>query len=281
MDEQSLYFKHGPNLAVYRRIPEGNLYWEHRWQRMNLQTVLKIARRGQLGEMERPYRQYLPKDGPLLEAGCGTGRVVCALQARGYRVEGIDYAAETIARVQELDPTLDVRVGDIFAIDRPDGYYAAYISLGVLEHHLQGMQAALAEAWRVLRMGGIALIMLPYLNRPRARLYRRSPRFDPQAVPAGYCFYQYQEDIGDVNEQLTRAGFEILEALPLQLYEGLTDDFRLGRWLEKRHFFSWKFSRAVKRLCEGAPAGVKLAYSHMLLFACVKRARASVDQPIS
>jgi len=271
MDEQSLYYQHGPNLAVYRRIQEGRQFWEHRWLGMNLHAVLENARRGQLGEMERLYRQYLPKDGPILEAGCGTGRVVCALQARGFIVEGIDYAAETIARVQELDPSLNVRVGDIFAIDRPDCYYAAYISLGVLEHHIQGPQAALAEAWRVLRIGGIALIMLPYLNRPRRRLYQRAREYDPQALPDNYRFYQYQEDIGDFNERLALAGFEILESLPLQLYEGLTGDFRLGRWLEKRHFFSWKLSQAVRRLCEGASAGIKLAYSHMLMFACVKR----------
>ena len=271
MDDQSLYFKQGPNLAVYRRILEQQQFWEHRWQGMNLNKLLKKARRDRLGEMERPYRQYLPQDGPLLEAGCGTGRVVCALQARGYTVEGIDYAAETIQRVRQVDPSLDLRVGDILAVDRPDGYYAAYISLGVLEHHIAGPQAALKEAWRLLRPGGIAFIMLPYLNRARQRLYTRAPQFDPLAVPAGYRFYQYQEDTGDFNEQLARAGFETLEVIPVQLFEGLTSDWRLGRWLEKRHFFSWKLSQAIKRLCESAPRSLQLGYSHMLLFVCVKR----------
>jgi SAM-dependent methyltransferase len=271
MDDQSLYFKQGPNLAVYRRIQEQRQFWEQRWQGMNLNTLLENARSGKLGEMERPYRQYLPKDGRILEAGCGTGRVVCALQARGYTVEGIDYATETIQRVRQVDPSLDVRAGDILAVDRPDGYYAAYISLGVLEHHSAGPQAGLKEAWRVLCPGGIGLIMVPYLNRVRQRIYARAPEFDPQAVPAGYRFYQFQEDTGDFNKQLARAGFEILEVIPTQLFEGLTGDWRLGRWLEKRHFFSWKLSQGVKRLCEGATSGVKLGYSHMLLFACVKR----------
>jgi len=271
MDDQSLYFKQGPNLAVYRRIQEQQQFWEHRWQGMNLNALLTKARRGQLGEMERPYRQYLPKDGIILEAGCGTGRVVCALQARGYTVEGIDYAAETIQRVRQVDPSLDVRVGNILAIDRPDGYYAAYISLGVLEHHIEGVQAGLNEAWRTLRPGGIALIMVPYLNRARRRIYASAPEFDPQSVPAGYRFYQYQEDIGDFNEQLAQAGFEILETIPVQLFEGLTNDWRLGRWLEKRHFYSWKLNQALKRLCESASDGLQLGYSHMLLFACVKR----------
>jgi SAM-dependent methyltransferase len=271
MDDQSLNFKQGPNLAVYRRIQEQQQFWEHRWQSMNLEVLLKNARSGKLGEMERPYHQYLPKDGCILEAGCGTGRVVCALQARGYKVEGIDYAAETIQQVRLVDPSLEVRVGDILAIDRPDGFYAAYISLGVLEHHIEGVQAGLREAWRVLRPGGIGLIMVPYLNRARRRIYAHAPEFNPQAVQSGYRFYQYQEDIGDFNEQLTQAGFEILETIPVQLFEGLTVDWRLGRWLEKRHFFSWKLSRAVKRTCEGAPGWLQLGYSHMLLFACVKR----------
>ena len=275
MDDQSRYFKQGLNLAVYRGIQEQQQYWEHRWQGLNLNSLLKNARRGKLGEMERPYRQYLPKDGPILEAGCGTGRVVCALQARGYTMEGIDYAADTIQRVRQVDPSLEVRVGDILAIDRTDGYYAAYISLGVLEHHLEGPQAGLNEAWRVLRPGGIAFIMVPYLNRARRRTYARAPEFDLQAVPAGYRFYQYQEDIGDFNEQLARSGFEILEVIPVQLFEGLTSDWRLGRWLEKRHFFSWKVSQALKRLCDRLPGVLQLGYSHMLLFVCVKRASVS------
>ena len=104
MDDHVLFFKHGPNLAVYRRLNEMQEYWERRWSGTNLKTMLRNARTGDLGELEALMLAYLPKDGLLLEAGCGPGRIVCALAARGYHVEGIDYAADTIARARLIAP---------------------------------------------------------------------------------------------------------------------------------------------------------------------------------
>ena len=127
--DRRIAFKSGSNLIVFREIGELQQYWEMRWKNARLRSMLKQARSERIDDFEAPFKMYLPKDGIILEAGCGTGRIVAALQARGFTVEGIDYASETIARVQEVDPSLDVRKGDILAIDRPDGYYGGYVSL--------------------------------------------------------------------------------------------------------------------------------------------------------
>jgi len=270
MRKESVYFKYGQNLAVYRQIEELQGYWERRWSNTNLATMLKNARSGDLAELETPFSRYLPLDGPILEAGCGTGRIVCALQSRGYTVEGIDYASETIRRVRSIDPSLDVRVGDIFAVDRPDGYYAAYISLGVLEHYPEGPEAGLAEAWRILRPGGVALLMIPYLNQARKRIYADSPVLDLQSPPTGVRFYQYQFDEDDFARCICEAGFEIRERLPLQLFEALMSDYPLGRQLHKNHFYSWKLNQQLKRLSERMPDRLKQRHSHMLMYIAFK-----------
>jgi SAM-dependent methyltransferase len=270
MEDQNLYFKQGPNLAVYRRIEGLQEYWERRWSGTNIKALLMNARRGDLGELDIPFTAHLPRDGPILEAGCGPGRIVGALQARGYTVEGIDYAAETIARLQKVAPDLNVRSGDIFAVDRPDGYYSAYISLGVLEHEERGPEPGLAEAWRVLRPSGIALIMVPFLNRARRRIYRSAGSLVPDAAPAQARFYQYQFDPDDFSQRLETAGFKIISLLPLQLFEGLSGDYPLGRWLHRRHYFSWRLNRALQRLGEKAPPQIKLQYAHMLLWIAVR-----------
>jgi len=272
MRKDSLYFKHGPNLAVYRQIEELQGYWERRWSGTNLGSLLKKARTGDLAELETPFSRHLPMDGPILEAGCGTGRVVCALQSRGYTVEGIDYASETITRVHAIDPSLDVRAGDIFAVDRPDGYYAAYISLGVLEHYQDGPGAGLIEAWRILRPGGVALLMVPYLNQARRRIYTDAPVLDLQSPPSGVRFYQYQYDEDDFARRICATGFEISERLPLQLFEGLMSDTPLGRRLQKNHFYSWKLNQQLKRLSEHMPNRLKRRHSHMLMYIAVKTA---------
>ncbi len=191
-------------------------------------------------------------------------------KSRGYKVEGIDYASETIARVRKIDPSLDVHVGDIFAVDRPDGYYAAYISLGVLEHYADGPEAGLIEAWRILRTGSIALIMIPYLNQARTRIYTHAPEFDPQSQPTGLQFYQYQFDEDDFARRISATGFEIRDRLPLQLFEGLMSDSPLGRSLHKNHFYSWKLNQWLKRLSERMPNNLKQRHSHMLMYIALK-----------
>jgi len=43
------------------------------------------------------------------------------------------------------------------------GVFAAYISLGVVEHDPAGPDAILREAWRLLEPGGVLLLSVPYI----------------------------------------------------------------------------------------------------------------------
>jgi len=269
--DRKIAFKSGSNLIVFREIGELQQYWEMQWKNARLLAMLKQARSEKIDDFEAPFKMYLPKDGIILEAGCGTGRIVAALQARGFTVEGIDYASETIARVQEVDQSLDVRKGDILAIDRPDGYYGGYVSLGVLEHEINGPQAGLLEAWRVLRPGGVALIVVPYLNKPRKRKYKKAKELVSTDTTQGFRFFQYQFELGYFSRILDECGFKVIEQIPVMLFEGLAGDYSLGRWLGQHNFFSWKISRRLKKISEHAPAWLKQRNSSMMLFVIKKR----------
>ncbi|MBN2117168.1 MAG: class I SAM-dependent methyltransferase [Anaerolineales bacterium] len=264
------YYKHGTSLALYRPIGEMKDYWEAYWGQDDLKPLFDQARQGRLGEFEYPFSKYLPRDGVILEAGCGKGKYVCALQARGYRIEGLDYAVETIERIRQAAPDLNVRVGDIYAIDRPDGHYDAYISIGVMEHNFDGPEAALAEAYRVLCPGGIALITVPYLNFPRRRLYRRVPEMHRLELGNGLRFYQDHVNVDHFANCVQRAGFTILDRIPYGLLGGLVRDWRLGRWLYSHHFFFYRVYQLISRSCKRAPLWLRKDLSHMLMFVCQK-----------
>src|SRR5918999_4111072 len=53
-----------------------------------------------LGKRDVPFwrRLALASDGPLLELGCGTGRVAFPLARAGVNVVGVDRSAEMLAR---------------------------------------------------------------------------------------------------------------------------------------------------------------------------------------
>ena len=145
-----------------RRIGTGN--GSHVLERSSYEAALA----GQFEYLGHIYEQWLPKDGPILEAGCGRGQIVLALRAREWDAEGIDYSEDTVAAVKQLFPDAPIRSGDVTHIDVADNHYAGYISIGVIEHRQAGPEPFLDEAYRVLRPGGIGVITVPYVHPIRA-----------------------------------------------------------------------------------------------------------------
>jgi ubiquinone/menaquinone biosynthesis C-methylase UbiE len=147
--------------------------WDRMWNVRTIEQELEAC------EIESPPRElfmeYLSKEGKILEAGCGFAKWVIYLHRRGYNILGIDNNEFAISKLKEYDSTLQLEVGDILNIKYPDNYFDAYISMGVVEHFEQGPHAALNEAYRLLKPGGLAFVSVPTVNIIR-RIYRRSVR---------------------------------------------------------------------------------------------------------
>ena len=112
----------------------------------------------------RYFMEYLPKNEPILEAGCGLGAWVIYLGDLGYDIAGIDNDAQVIGRLKEWRPSLNVSAGDIRRLPCETGSLGAVISLGVMEHFEEGCDEAMRETWRVLRPGGLFFFTVPLNN---------------------------------------------------------------------------------------------------------------------
>ena len=212
-------------LAYYSE-PADEAYWHGRWQdRLTRQHYVR-AMQGHLDYLAHVFERWLPRNEPILEAGCGRGQIVIALRQRGWLIEGVDYSEDTIAALRALFPDLPVRLGDVTRLDVADGHYGGYISIGVVEHRREGPEPFLQEAFRVLRPGGIAIITVPYMNpirRGKARIgcYRGSTHGRP--------FYQYAFPADEICRYVTATGFEVVAQQPYGGYKGVIDELPPAR----------------------------------------------------
>jgi len=75
------------------------------------------------------YRQYLRS--PILDAGCGAGRLLAKLRQEGFDIDGCDASADMIERCRERVPDAALWVSTLHQLD-PPRRYAAIICVGVL-----------------------------------------------------------------------------------------------------------------------------------------------------
>lgn len=196
-----------PRLHRYWREPSGEL-WDDIWSKTPSQDYWKAALQGQLTvDYARLFNKYLPKESRLLEAGCGVGQVVLALRARGFDCYGLDYAENVISLLSKEFPDVPFTQGDIRKIPFPDAYFDGYISLGVIEHFVDGQREMLAEAARVVKGGGHIFVSVPALNGFR-KLRCWLSTYDKRAdLP----FFESCISVEELSSLLREAGFEPLD----------------------------------------------------------------------
>jgi SAM-dependent methyltransferase len=128
----------------------------------------------------------LPADSPVVvDVGCGDGSLVRWLERNGARAIGVEVADEPLARARAHEPVGRERYEQAGAQALPlvDACADAVLFMNSL-HHVPGelLDAALAEAARVLRPAGLLYVQEPVAEGPYFELLR--PVDDETAVRA-------------------------------------------------------------------------------------------------
>ncbi len=142
--------------------------------------------------VEAALQSLLPEQmGRLLDIGTGTGRLLEVLAPRISAGIGVDAsrAMLALARARLSKPGLDhclVRLADMYRLPLPDAGFD-HVVLQMVLHYAEDPEAALREAIRVLKPGGLLVIidLAPHEN-PEAmqRLAHRWPGFTDAAIAA-------------------------------------------------------------------------------------------------
>lgn len=137
-----------------------DLYLEERELRLT-QHARKLARLG--------VPAAIPPEGPTLDVACGFGETLELLHAAGRRrLVGLDVHDRSLPRAAGRYSYL---VASAASLPFPDESFAALLCLHAL-HHLAGpeeVEAFLAEARRVLRPGGVC-VLVDHYDSPQLRL---------------------------------------------------------------------------------------------------------------
>ena len=209
----------GKRLAYYYRRPSQE-YWEDLLLR---QTSLHNAtNKVKRDKIFNTIVKYIRKS-PILDAGCGLAFHVKALHDMKFYVVGLDFASKLLKRAKEEWPDLELVVGDVKYLPFRPRAFNAIISLGVLEHFIEGPQEVIKELSCILKDYGVVAVSVPWINALRRfkqtlRVYRRSPSSNLE-------FYQYVFSFKEVRAMLERHGFRLLFSTPYDPILTLRDEF--------------------------------------------------------
>lgn len=96
---------------------------------------------------------------PVIDIGCGPGRVTGFLSERGLSIRGIDLSPAMVELARGHRPDIRFDVGSMTALEIPDGSLAAVVAWYSLIHIPPAARpGVLSEFHRVLRPGGYLLL---------------------------------------------------------------------------------------------------------------------------
>ena len=197
----------------------------------------------------------------LLDVGCGTGRLIAALAARGVEASGVEVSPEMLAVARRKLPSATIQEGRAERLPFENETFDRVVFWLVV--HLVNRAAAFAEANRVLAPDGRLAIVT----------------FD-RAHFGGYYLQEYFPSIRALDEQrfpdretlereLAAAGFERTRVVPLR-QDATTDRDSVLRRVRARHISTLQlvsgdeYSAGLERLERELPELVRYE-SHWLL----------------
>jgi len=180
-------------------------FWDRRWQAEGKASAISPR-----DDVVAVTKGYLAPGSRILEGGCGRANKLKAIADAGFNAIGIDFAEDSVKQARLDYPGLDIRQGDVRALDFPARYFDGYWSLGVIEHFWGGYDAILAEAARVLKPNGFLFLTAPWFSPYRKYKARAGGYPSVDFLNEPEAFYQFALGRDEVCAQLVRHGFQLL-----------------------------------------------------------------------
>ena len=213
-------------------------FWDKAWEGHGQALATKSTMAVRL------VRRFVsPAAGPILEAGCGPGYQLAALNHYGYSTVGVDLAVQTVTALHWQRPVWSLALADVCQLPFPAGTFPAALLLGVIEHFPAGYEQSLGEIRRVIRPGGYLFLTVPFLS--PLRQWKAKRGFYPMISDPTSHFYQYALPLPPLLSHLQQLGFQVKKKVAYNPVQGLWEE---AKWLQfLRH---WQQRRWLNRLLQ-------------------------------
>ncbi len=173
--------------------------WAYLYEHYALDVMIAIFQR--LGVAEGTH---------LLDVACGSGFALRHAESAGARTAGIDAAATLIEIARDRNPESDIRLGSMFELPWGDETFDAVMSINGV---WGGCEAALDEAYRVLRPGGMIGLSFWGTGKPNdlRGCFKAFARHAPEQHFGSMKKLNNIGAPGVAEQMLGESGFEVLE----------------------------------------------------------------------
>lgn len=244
-------------------------FWDERWNDNGdwLNSIKNAV--SAKSPLVRRIKKYLPAEADIIEGGCGRGEILYRLHSLGYKITGVDYAPETVGKLNKHFPQLNIQLGDVFDLKAfEDNSFDGYYSGGVIEHFWDGFDQISTEMYRVLREGGYLFISFPYMSLARRKAVKKLDTIDDKICPEG--FYQYALPINEVVTHFSELGFSLESKLLRNGLRGLLDSYPNSQLIQNLYHIKSKYilGRIIRHLISALAA--YMGYGHTCLLVLKK-----------
>ncbi|MBL8087336.1 MAG: class I SAM-dependent methyltransferase [Chthonomonas sp.] len=153
----------------------------------------------------------------LLDFGCGTGAALAELQAESFAV-GVDFSSIALELAAERGLTRLVQ-GDGEHVPLRADQFEGMIALDIFEH-IQGVEAAFAEAYRILAPGGVLVLSVP------AYRWLWGPHDVALMHKRRYTRSLLRRQLGAAGFEVSLVSYSVFWLFPVVVFLRLIDKFR-------------------------------------------------------
>lgn len=201
-------------MRITYRHADNRDYWTKRWADIPADKAMENE---SVYPLKYAKLAVTANDGPILEAGCGAGRILLYFHQRGYDITGIDFIDGAITKLVEREPTVKAEVGDITNLRFADGAFRYILAFGLYHNLENDLDRAVAETWRVLGDGGKVCASFRADNfQTRITDWLADRKAKKRKSTGPRHFHKMSLTRNEYRAIFTRAGFSIQEIYPVE-----------------------------------------------------------------